>query len=158
MSKGSNTRKNRFIRNISRIALEDPDHDIASRCKFNFSYFDHSQQYAEDISTWDENNLQILFNKLKYFSCNSLHYWLQQRVGSHRHHVLEIYGAFPHKSEFTHPCHVPSDVDWARFRLDGTKRLIGFTIPKHLCLHNDSFDCNTFYVVFLDLHHKFYLR
>lgn len=77
------------------------------------------------------------------------------KIGS-GNHVLEVYGAFPRRSEFKHPHHVPSDVDWARFHLDGKKRLIGFTIPKDLCSIHQRFDGNTFYVVFLDLEHKFY--
>ncbi|MDD3903840.1 MAG: hypothetical protein PHO09_09210 [Sphaerochaeta sp.] len=156
MKKGENSRKERFIHNFSQFSLEDLDSDITLRCKFNFSYFDYIQEFATDIATWDESNLQNLFTKIKSFSGKPLLYWKQQCIGSHRNHVLEIYGAFPRKSGFSHPSHVPSDVDWARFRLDGKKRLIGFTIPKNLCRPDSRFDDNTFYVVFLDFEHNFY--
>ncbi len=59
---------------------------------------------------------------------------------------------------YSTPPHVPSDVDWARFRLDGKKRLIGFTIPKSHCRQDSRLDDNTFYIVFLDLEHNFYQR
>jgi hypothetical protein len=137
--------------------LKDVWPDISGRCRFNFSYFHSNQEYATDLATWDENNLQQFFSKLRLYSQNPLSYWQQQAIGSHKNHVLEIYGAFPRKSGFNHPAHVPSDVDWARFRLDGKKRLIGFTIPKSYCTSDSHFDYNTFYIVFLDLEHKFYL-
>lgn len=74
------------------------------------------------------------------------------------------YGDFPKKSDFKHPNYVPHDVRWARFRMDGAFRLVGFLVPKEL--HNKCkkdkeneeylFDRNTFYVVFLDKDHRFY--
>jgi len=160
MKKGENSRKDNFLRNFPQLTLGDADSDIALRCKFNFSYFDNNQECATDIAVWDEQNLRELFTKLKAFSAKPLQYWQQQCVGSgsHRQHMLEIYGAFPRKSGFSHPPHVPSDVDWARFRLDGKKRLIGFTIPKSHCRQDSRLDDNTFYIVFLDLEHNFYQR
>lgn len=155
MSKSSNSRKDRFITEFPQSSLEDRECDIATRCKFNFSYFDSNQEPATDIAKWDEANLQDLFEKLRHYSQHALSHWQRMKIGS-SNHVLEVYGSFPRRSEFKHPQHVPSDVDWARFRLDGKKRLIGFTIPKELCASNQRFDGNTFYVVFLDLEHKFY--
>ena len=158
MSKISNSRKDSFIKSIPLDSLEEVKADICSRCKFNFSYFDANQKYATDLEGWDENNLQLFFSKLKLFSRFPLSHWQHKVIGSHKNHVLEIYGAFPKKSCFKHPPHVPSDVDWARFRLDRKKRLIGFTIPKSHCVNNTFFDENVFYIVFLDLEHKFYLK
>ncbi|MDZ5455911.1 hypothetical protein SM757_04945 [Azohydromonas lata] len=75
--------------------------------------------------------------------------------------VLSIYGAFPQNSEFTHPRHVPHQAQWGRFRLDRASRLVGFVVPKEYELREKTsegfyFDCNTFYVVFLDGTHSFY--
>ena len=156
MSKKSNSRKDKFLSSIAPNSLVDVWSDISSRCRFNFSYFDANQEHATDLATWNEDNLQQFFSKLKSYSQYPLSYWQQQAIGSHKNHVLEIYGAFPRKSGFTYPLHVPSDVDWARFRLDGKKRLIGFTIPKSYCTPGTNFDDTTFYVVFLDLEHQFY--
>lgn len=111
MSKGSNSRKNRFLNAFVKFSLEDVQSDITCRCKFNFSYFDTNQEYGADLATWDEKNLQQFYSKLKSYSAHPLSYWQQQNVGSHRNHVLEIYGGFPKRSGFVHPSHVPSDVD-----------------------------------------------
>ena len=157
MSKKNNSRKDKFIESIVSFSLQDVWPDISGRCRFNFSYFDANQEHATDVATWDEANLQRFFSKLVSYCNYPLSYWQRQTIGSYRNHVLEIYGAFPRKSGFNHPAHVPSDVDWARFRLDGKKRLIGFTIPKNYCTSDSLFDDNTFYIVFLDLKHQFYL-
>jgi hypothetical protein len=76
--------------------------------------------------------------------------------------VLSIYGAFPQKSKFCHPKHVPHQVCWGRFRLDFSGRLVGFILPaeydgKYHAKTGKRFDCNTFYVVFLDANHSFYI-
>ena len=81
---------------------------------------------------------------------------MNQRVGGGSLKVLEIYGSFPKKSDFTHPKHVPIDVNWARFRLESDMRLIGFLIPPN----TDGISMaavNTFFIVFLDQGHRFYL-
>lgn len=74
MKKGENSRKERFMHNFSQFSLEDLDSDITLRCKFNFSYFDYIQEFATDIATWDESNLQNLFTKIKSFSGKPLLY------------------------------------------------------------------------------------
>lgn len=58
-----------------------------------------------------------------------------------------IYGDFPpsDKTEFTHPDHVPEDAEWARIHTTGVRCLIGHIVS------------NTFYLVFLDAEHKFWI-
>ena len=61
---------------------------------------------------------------------------------------------------FKPPTYVPHQARWARFRLEYDIRLAGFVIPGEYNgkEHNGTkmrFDCNTFYVVFLDRDHKF---
>lgn len=60
---------------------------------------------------------------------------------------MEIYENFPLKSEFHHPNHIPAGVKWARFRLEGDQRLIGFMIDK---TDVDKFNLSpdVFYIVF----------
>ena len=70
--------------------------------------------------------------------------------------LLEIYNDFPLKSEFHHPNHVPAGVKWARFRLEGDQRLIGFMIDKTDVSKFNLYP-DVFYIVFLDLFHKFYI-
>jgi hypothetical protein len=161
MNPYSNSRKNRFFDRIPRTELDSPSCNIASRSKFNFSYVDESQEAGQIIVQWDERNLQQLIKKLQDYTRESLRYWQQQTVGSHRHHVLEIYGDFPKNSAFFHPKHVPVDVHWGRFRINSSIRLVGFVVPGHMdgCIskcRDYLYDGNTFYVVFLDVEHRFY--
>ncbi len=55
------------------------------------------------------------------------------------------YGGFPAKSKYTHPKDVPEDAHWARIHVDGTHVIAGHIWE------------NTFYVVFLDHDHTFYI-
>jgi hypothetical protein len=91
---------------------------------------------------------------------------LEQRVGRGGLTVLAYYDNFPSRSDFKHPPHVPHDVTWARFRLGSKVRLIGFVLSEDVCRakskvategHVYPYDPNTFYVVFLDKDHKFYI-
>lgn len=155
-----NNRKATFLDKLPTISLETGE--IVERCKFNFSYFDNSQPQGQDFVDWELHGLTKLMDKLKNYSGSSLEYWRHQRAGAGSLKVFEIYGKFPAKSEFKHPKHVPHDVSWARFRLENLVRLIGFVVPKDLkCIDASKlkapFDSNTFYVVFLDETHKFYL-
>lgn len=164
------TKKTSFLNSIPQETLEMSN--IASRCKFNFSYLDISQQHGKSLIDWNEksgNSLLVKLNeKLKHYSKEPLEYWKNEPVGKGkkggdgaRQHVLEIYGDFPDNSAFIHPRHVPLGVNWGRFRLESDARLAGFVIPDNLAEKVDcngcKFDINTFYVVFLDEHHKFYL-
>jgi hypothetical protein len=106
--------------------------------------------------------LAKLLGKLKDYSAEPLKHWMAQPVGKSGT-VLAIYGGFPSRSDFTNPKHVPHQAQWGRFRLEHSVRLVGFVLPanyrdtkhpKHLC--GETFDCNTFYVVFLDANHVFY--
>lgn len=162
---------NRFIRNSkkdSKIANFPQsvvvNSGIEQRCKFNFSYFDSNAPSSEFLALGIEN-LSDLMIKLKEFTKVPLTSWIEP---CKKHNsLLEIYGNFPpsNKTKFTYPSHVPADVKWGRFRLSGEVRLIGFTIPDEL--HNRPskdgnqnsflFDKNTFYVVFLDLNHEFWI-
>ena len=78
-------------------------------------------------------------------------------IGRGSNHVLEIYKSFPVKSEFLYPKFIPLDVDWARFRLEGDMRLIGFFVSKEAC-EKMSIDPNVFHIVFLDEFHRFYKK
>lgn len=108
----------------------------------------------------DANQLVTLLAKLREFSRETLSYWMNMPVGKSGA-VFSIYGSFPAKSDMTHPKHVPHEAVWGRFRLDLTGRLCGFVVPKNFdgvehAVTKSRFDSNTFYVVFLDLEHRFY--
>lgn len=60
---------------------------------------------------------------------------------------FSLYGGFPNKSQtlFSYPPSVPPDAHWARIHVTGQAVIVGHIVG------------NTFYVVFLDKTHKFWL-
>lgn len=161
MSKGkfSNKGAKQFLAALPVTSVESTK--LVRRMKFNFSFLELGQ--PKDL----DNDLTLeffhkLFDKLKNFSAESLAHWDVAPAGGKDGNYLESYGNFPKRSNFTHPPFVPHDAVWARFRIDRSTRLAGFTVPSamnhKLCEKERYRLCtNTFYVVFIDLHHGFYL-
>lgn len=152
--KYSNSRKKRALEALRFASLDDDDSDLTTRCKFNFSYLDTSQKAGQNFTDLSEKQLRELMKSLKNITTSSLAYWEGQST-------LVMYNAFPKKSAFKHPAHVPHQVRWGRFRLGYKLRLVGFTIPSdlHGTRHqktNEMYDKNTFYVVFIDRNHLFW--
>jgi len=162
MSKHTNQKRDSFLSSIPTASIENKNDTITTKCKFNFAYMDFGQEAGQRFSDWGKKNLEELFEKLHHYSKDSLKYWETKRLGSGSNTVLEIYGTFPtNKSDFKFPRNIPHQAMWGRFRLEGRARLIGFVIPQEYDkkLHKNTqtfFDCNTFYVVFLDANHRFY--
>jgi hypothetical protein len=153
-----NKRKEAFLASIPQASIDLPDDTLASRCKFNFSYFD-KQDAGQAFDEWQDGQLAKLLDKLKDYCKESLSYWQKVPLGKSGS-VLAIYGGFPQRSDFTLPKHVPHQALWGRFRLEQAVRLVGFVLPDDYRNKSHSsgnaFDCNTFYVVFLDANHAFY--
>ena len=61
--------------------------------------------------------------------------------------VFKHYKSFPpnNKTDYTHPDHVPQDVNWASMHVNGKQCLIGHIFR------------NVFYIVFLDKDHRFWI-
>jgi hypothetical protein len=166
MKNFSSNKKQRFLTSLPQSSLDSCD--IAARCRFNFSYFEGNQTSGQNFSDWQNNtgacSLGSLLEKIKSYTKEPLSYWRNERVGSKGLRVLAHYEAFPKKSDFKHPPHVPHDVIWSRFRLGNMVRLIGFVIPESMAdnEYTDNknnkypYDSNTFYVVFLDQDHRFF--
>jgi hypothetical protein len=160
--KFNNSKKNNYLENFPTASFDSDNCNHASRSKFNFSYFDSSQEAGQDFCSWTHEQLHKLLHKLVEYTKHPLSYWMHQRVGAGGLKILEIYGGFPSRSDFYPPKHIPKNVQWARFRLEGDMRLIGFIIPSELDGKNSkantnfSFCGNTFYIVFLDEKHRFY--
>lgn len=166
-----NNRKDNFIVDVSERAREElaarrvehVNNDISERMKFNFSFF-CPERPGYDFTNMNKDELVDFYHKLHCFGRESIQKWRRTPIGKKSGHVYELYGSFPRRSAFSVPEHVPLGVEWGRFRLDYSTRLAGFTIADNLngkaitrngrTFHLDS---NTFYVVFLDLEHKFYL-
>ena len=155
-----NRKTQSFLNALPKISLDDDNDKLTERCKFNFHYLNATPP-AVGISEHGDD----LLEKVKIFSEHSLSYWENKRhPGSNTGHYLEYYHSFPpeHKTQYVYPKHVPADVRWGRFILSGKQRLVGFVVPeaKHDQYHLKTgfqFDKNTFYCVFIDLEHKFWL-
>lgn len=155
-SKYQNSHTKEFTENYPEHIVETTN--IASFVKFNFDFLDVNQTDAgfDRLDCLDDKNRLMLLEKIKEFSGASRFDWESNRR-------LVIYENIPRGSKAKHPKHVPSDVCWARFRLEGGFRLIGFFIPDSLDKKSYKlsgreylFDRNTFYAVFLDPNHNFY--
>ncbi|WP_312404014.1 hypothetical protein [Pseudomonas rhodesiae] len=154
-----NPRKENFLNLFPETSIENCD--IESRFKVNFSFFDNSQENGSGFDELENGVLARIMEKIKEYTRHDLNYWRHQRCGAHGLKILADYGAFPPNTNFVHPKPVPHNVNWCRFRLEGLSRLVGFTIPPGYVNtpKKDSlpYDPNTFYLVFIDLNHKFYI-
>lgn len=164
MKKFGNNQRDRFMnekedekkKNEEKRVFSHNENNISSRLKFNLSYF-RPESPGYDFSNLTQEKLNELIVKIKEYSREPLIYWENQNA-------YEKYGKFPEKSDFFHPESVPTEISWGRFRIGRMERLVGFTIPQNSHGEKRSFggkdyflDYNTFYVVFLDLDHKFYI-
>lgn len=154
MSRYGNSRTDSFVKSIPEKSLESEGEQLSGRCKFNFHYF-QCDPPGQGWGEWSHGELVKLLSKLQFYSESPLSYWENTKV-------LSIYDRFPVKSDFSHPKAIPHDVRWGRFRLEQKVRLVGFVVPSVLngCAHTStkqSFCSNTFYVVFLDRDHRFYI-
>jgi hypothetical protein len=160
MNNYKNSRKDAFLATIPQASIETHTDCLTEKCKFNFAYFT-KQPASQSFEEWNHDQLCKLLNKIKEYSNQPLTYWKNERLGKSGS-VLSIYGAFPKSSACTYPSLVPHQAQWATFRLESAVRLAGFILPQSYNGHvhpatGMRYDCNTFYVVFLDANHKFYI-
>lgn len=124
-------------------ALEDKSPKRAPFIVFSFKDFDRNQ--GQSFKEWEkEEILALACEKLISLSQYTVAQALQQQI-------IKIYGNFPPKSNFSHPRHVPEDVKWASFRIQGKERIIGYFSDE------EDDDDNVFYIVFLDKDHRFWI-
>lgn len=153
--KKNNPRKDKFLNSLPNDMHISNIADVKGKISFSFKYFDSSQKAGQDFKDWTDEQKNQLLNKLRDYSREDKKYWLNQRVGGGGLKILQVYGAFPRNSDFAYPSHVPENVKWARFRMEGAVRLVGFFVDENaaakFCLSTDIF-----YIVFLDKNHRFY--
>ena len=156
-------KKKKFLKGFEGLAsLDSAECNLARRCKFNFSYFISNQKACGKLSDWDKDTICVFFDKLIDYSSKSLSDLQMIGLGKNRKKLLSINDSFPKNSLFEQPKNIPHQARWGRIRLDQNKRLIGFVIPDdyHGQRHEGTgmyYDKNTFYVVFIDNNHGFYL-
>lgn len=109
--------------------------------KVSFQYVDTSQKFGSGFKDWQ--NVGLLSKMLEVFQGYCCRPLLEQVDGG----KFTIYGDFPPKDKtyFEHPSTVPEDANWARIHITGSAVVAGHIVT------------DTFYVVFLDKTHKFWL-
>lgn len=116
-------------------------HDSSENFKVSFQFIDTSQKYGSTYKDWQKEGLLAkMLECLSGYCCSTL---LTQVDGN----KFTIYGNFPPKEKtlFTFPEFVPEDANWARIHINGTAIIVGHIVR------------DTFYIVFLDKTHKFWL-
>jgi hypothetical protein len=139
----------RFHKNKSKSAINDfletkksvSQTDKVDNFKISFQYMDSKPMYASSYKHWQEVGLlSKALEVLGGYCCRPL-----------RHQVdgdkFAIYGDFPkvEETKYERPNHVPEDADWARIHITGPAVIVGHVVD------------DTFYVVYLDKTHKFWL-
>ncbi|MDM8565306.1 hypothetical protein QUF74_06595 [Candidatus Halobeggiatoa sp. HSG11] len=109
---------------------------------FNFKDVDETQpkKSPQTFKLWDgENILASLLERIKDLSKLTRDEAINQQQ-------IKIYGDFPVKTDFAHPSYIDKHVAWGVIEgIDGKKRVAGYIVE------------NTFYIVFLDKEHQFWL-
>lgn len=124
---------------ISKSSVSDSDRTCGF--KVSFQYLDTTQKYGSSFKDWQKCGLlSKALDVLQGYCCSPL----RAQIDGVK---FSIYDSFPpeDKTLFQFPKNVPEDAHWARIHVTGPAVLIGHVV-------ND-----TFYVVFLDKTHKFYL-
>ena len=112
-----------------------------SNFKISFQFFDDSQKYASSFRDWQSCGwLSKAIETLQGYCHSSL----RSQIDGDK---FIVYGSFPPKEKtmFDYPKFVPEDAEWARIHVLNKAVVIGHVVG------------NTFYVVFLDKSHKFWI-
>lgn len=117
------------------------DVERTANFKLSFQDLDTSQKYGSGFRDWQKVGLlSLAMDTLRGFCCSPL----RVQVDGDK---FAIYNSFPSENTtmFEYPKNVPEDAHWARIHVNGPAVIVGHIV-------ND-----TFYVVFLDKTHKFWL-
>ena len=109
--------------------------------KVSFQYVDTSQKYASSFKDWQKDGLlSKTLELLQGYCCRPL----EEQIDGTK---FTKYGNFPDDDYtlFEFPKHVPEDANWARIHITGPVVIVGHIVS------------DTFYIVFLDKTHKFWL-
>lgn len=126
---------------LKKEKISAQDTNKTQNFKISFQYLDTSQKFGSSFKGWQKDGLlSTALETLRGYCCSPL---LEQVDGN----KFAIYGAFPTKDRtmFEYPKGVPEDANWARIHINNKTVIIGHIVR------------DTFYIVFLDKEHKFYL-
>lgn len=161
----TNSQKSRRLNELGdnqRAIQADCFQGISNRMTFNFHYFDNTQFFKKSYSSLTAEEFLRLGQQLIDLSEKSILEWSKERMASRNSSKFRSYGEFPDNSKYVPPKNIPEYAEWVAFRLGSTLRLCGFIVPAE---HNGKrpnnekheLCSNTFYVVFYDHDHGFYL-
>jgi hypothetical protein len=130
-------------KSVIKSLLADKQSDIdntSQNLKFSFEDYCPKQQYASTFLHWQ--NVGLLSKALE-----TLHGYSSSPITYDTTGKCTLYNDFPKSDEtlFDYPKHVTPDASWVRIHVTGPSVIIGHVVR------------NTFYVVFLDKTHKFFL-
>jgi len=129
-------------KSIIEEALERKERkNAAGNFTVSFEHYDCSQKYGSSFLDWQNVGLLSYTLELLHGYCKRP---LREQVDGKK---FTIYGDFPPegKTLFVCPKMIPVDAEWARIHINNKTILVGHIIG------------NTFYVVFLDKTHKFWM-
>lgn len=132
-----NTKPSFFKQTVAELKAKASEQLHKEVFMVSFRHVDRNQ--GQRFNEWEA--AQLLAHAIETvcgYSSASLHSQLHDR--------FKIYGGFPppDKTDFSHPSQVPPDAQWACMHIAGEPCLIGHVVD------------NTFFLVFLDQHHKFW--
>lgn len=133
------TKKKVCTKVIDKASVNDDER--TTNFKVSFQYLDTTQKYGSSFKDWQQCGLlSKAMDVLQGYCCSPLR---SQIDGT----KFSVYDSFPseEKTMFVYPKNVPEDAHWARIHVNGPAVIIGHIVR------------NTFYVVFLDKTHKFFL-
>jgi len=140
------SRTNRSKKKFSRkeeVREERKVSSIRELLTFSFKDLDETQpnNLPQTIKSWaDDKILECLFERLRNLSKLT-------RDEAEKQQQVKIYGDFPLKTDFFHPRYIDQNVAWGVIKaVGGQKRTVAGYIVE-----------NTFYVVFLDKDHRFWI-
>ncbi|TXD48138.1 hypothetical protein [Polaribacter sp. IC063] len=126
---------------ITTLLLDKKTHlsNNPENLKFSFEDFCSKQKYSSSFSDWQKIGLLSKAMETMHGYCNSPIKYDGTKCS--------LYNDFPSKYDtlFDYPEHVTPDASWVRIHVNGPAVIVGHIIQ------------NTFFVVFLDKTHKFYL-
>lgn len=109
--------------------------------KVSFQYLDTSQKYGSSFKDWqNEGLLSKMMETLQGYCCRPL----REQFDDYK---FKAYTGYPPPgcTMFKCPANISDDAHWARIHINNKSVVVGHYVG------------NTFYVVFLDKTHKFYL-
>lgn len=117
------------------------DSELTGNFQISLQYYNDDQPSKETLLDWQNDGLLAkALDVLKGYCQRPLH---EQIDGD----KFAMYNEFPpkDKTDFSFPKNVPEDAHWARIHVNGRSVIVGHVVN------------NTFFIVFLDKNHRFWL-